>query len=483
MHLHPLRRLTRRTALSAALAVPVLCGSVISSTILANPLTLKPEGFEKHLLGERSRTSQHIINESTHALTLGGVILGSFILQKVMPSSVPLGLILNGAGVAMDLSLAPTWTDFTAHQLVRAPIALYNHVWAGKRPTPAWLDSIVMETPTLLRGAWEFWLQNSKTLPEGLRVANTSPEYQLTFSNKQEKSLILGFNKSNSSQETNGKGTDTPLSHLADTARQHGVTKVQLTLLKDGVTPNLKVCIYKKEGDSYCPTLALAHSGSGNMPWITDALAGYPKENSTGQVLSPLSSCTIERIQKTILDGSSVEVIPPLVCTDMVATVINGKHMQAIDMGQSGYLLADHTETQGTELPELWLDTKPASVSNTALAQLEAQRLPGTEKGVWRLLAAVRGAFYHNLIDFGVNKAMKLSKANGNKSRYNESEIPASRTSSHIKHSSEDKLATPEPSPQAPTEEMFTGAESAQNTTEIPIVSVITADAEVNKKS
>ena len=124
--------------------------------------------------------------------------------------------------------------------------------------------------------------------------------------------------------------------------------------------------------------------------------------------LSPIS----EKVLSTLIDiiSSSEQQASPLVEDDLTVTVTNGKSMLITGVGAGAYLLADHTDTQGLNLPELWLGIKPLPQTehvSSALTNLEERRVPGPEYGLWRLLSAGRAIAYHSLLVKTLDWALK----------------------------------------------------------------------------
>ena len=165
----------------------------------AADINILPRGMESRLLSaSESRAQWHAVNEGKHLLAAGGVILGSYALNKAMETvapQIPLGALLATSGLVLDYTLSPSWKDFVLRQTLRLPYSFYRHYFDYEN-LHTWLSPILMEIPSLATGAWEFGLQMQSQLPEGSQKIHTeahSSSYDLFFHNTKTPFFSMGI--------------------------------------------------------------------------------------------------------------------------------------------------------------------------------------------------------------------------------------------------------------------------------------------------
>ncbi|WP_281647349.1 hypothetical protein [Parendozoicomonas sp. Alg238-R29] len=368
-----------------------------------------PKEMEKHLFREnQTRTSWHVINEVNHGLMAGSTILFSHLLGRLVFSRVFARELLIGAGITVDYTLSHTWREFLLRQIVRLPYGIYRYS-QGINGSYSWLDSLMMESPTLITGAWEVWLQAKTLLPYGSRVihAGETSDYKLIFHHTEKPFLSFHIDKSDDSACTEPTeqevGLNKKLHQLSCTAFINNVDTLILT--PESGSGELVACKEHNSGN-ICKSIWLNQSHLEVFPyrsplWLTDIFSRTFPKDFEGAALSPLSSCIVDALAE-LAESADSNNTGDVHCDDMLISVINGRNMQLAYLGEGNYLLADHTDTQSLSLPELWLGnssiTKQAAL-RTGLVSLEGQRKPGPEYGAWRALTAARSIMYHSLLN------------------------------------------------------------------------------------
>ncbi len=371
------------------------------------PQLQTPEGFDAYLIPEgRSRATQYAYNEALQFLVSGSTLALSAALYASAPK-LPLPILLFGAHATLDFFQSYSWTDFINRQYPRASLTAFQFLNAALRDL--WLSTLFQEIPTLMQGTFESVSQLYPSLQYGqVPVHSDNQHYQLFFHNQGTKNLTLSFSKTEM-QDNISNEPPNPFLSLSQSANKAGIKQLVLIPGYNEAEKILQVCLFKNT-HLYCKTFLIDDTLSAGRPWLTDVLAVYPERNSIGQVLSPLSACTLKHIEALL---TSYNRHPQkLVCQDIVVSAVNGHNMQAVDLGNSGYLLADHTDSQGIELPTLWLNTRSSKVApgEAALKAIEERRMPGAERGLWRLFTTVRSLLHHQILDTGINALIALKR-------------------------------------------------------------------------
>ncbi|MTI14947.1 hypothetical protein [Sansalvadorimonas verongulae] len=130
--------------------------------------------------------------------------------------------------------------------------------------------------------------------------------------------------------------------------------------------------------------LELTEGVIGEPVWLTDWLIQreWPEGWQIGfePLILPLTDSVLDAITNKILQGLNNEVVPVVPVSGGVAP--EGR-MAVFSTGDWGYLLVDRNQTKDVELPEMWLNTSESYSEDIklSLAQLEAHRIPGRERG------------------------------------------------------------------------------------------------------
>ncbi|WP_281645465.1 hypothetical protein [Parendozoicomonas sp. Alg238-R29] len=364
----------------------------------------------------QSRLNWHLMNEARHVLSTGTMIAAGYGLHKLSQKIFPLSVLLSTAHVSMDWFLSKNLTDFAVRQITQIPLLALR--WYSHNTHSFWLNSLIMQSPTLLMGAWEMWIQSQNHLPEGTKKIHTGKDkesFQILFSNIDAPHFVFQFSRQQpeSCHNQERKGCSLPyhkyLEQLSCTAYQSGVRTLEIKPESNGSTSKdvLKIKVTKNNGKAFSKEIAVTpapqkDSNSQNKnTWLTEILAKSPEQTSVGMVLSPLAEGALAAIVKT-LKGDSSPQAPALTEDELTVTVVGGKSMIVAGLGDGAYLLSDHTDTQGLALPELWLSVEPLishRKAAAALKTLEEKRRPGPEHGIWRLLSATRSITHHTLLD------------------------------------------------------------------------------------
>ena len=366
--------------------------------------------------GDQTRLNWHLMNEARHALVTGGMIAAGYALHRIS-SGIPLYPLMTAAHIAMDWTLSPSVKDFAIRQLVRTPLmACRWYTGSGLYP---WVDTLMQESPTLLMGAWEMWLQSQNSLPEGIQdihFGSGNEPLHIQFSNVGVPQLTLQFN--NPGREgcrtlpsvTHGSPYIDHLIQFSCSAHQNAISTLEIKPEFNHSRSDTLIYIkgIKKSGEALPKSITVIpdhHSQKHSTPWITEVLAKSPNQNSVGKALSPLTEKALATLSKAINESPDHT---PLTLSedDLTVNVVGGKSMLVAGLSNQSYLLADHTDTQGLALPTLWLGTGSLAsehLATAALHNLEERRIPGPELGAWRLLTATRSIAYHTLFEKAFN--------------------------------------------------------------------------------
>ena len=380
----------------------------------SNEFALQLYGYEANLFKEnQSRFHWHLGNEARHVLVTAAMIKAGFVLYKMNAIGIPAYTLASAAGLAIDMSLSQDWKDFSLRQLVRAPLTAWR--WYFHNGTYPWLDALLQESPQLLLGAWEIWIQSQRKLPEGSKQLHfekgiTSP--QITFINDEQPHFKIEFAEyapSECHKTYTANDNYKKLLHgmACEASRNHFQSMLILPLRHvAGSKLSVKVKLLKQSGQAESHVLPISPAkqfgekhNTQNL-WLTEVLAKSPDHLSVGTALSPLSEEVLSTLI-TLMKGIPSQKVTPLRTENLTVTVVNNHNMLVTALGMGAYLLADHTDTQGLSLPEFWMRTErlpSAPQATAALKKLEEQRLPGPEFGAWRLLSAVRAMAYQSLV-------------------------------------------------------------------------------------
>ena len=382
----------------------------------AADINILPRGMESRLLGaSESRVQWHAVNEGKHLLAAGGVILGSYALNKAMETvapQIPLGALLATSGLVLDYTLSPNWKDFVLRQALRLPYSFYRHYFEYEN-LHTWLSPILMEVPTLASGAWEFGLQMQSKLPEGSQRVHTeahTSSYDLFFHNTQMPffSMELKDTESFSCADTHAEshGFVGKLEQIACAAHGKGLRTLMLIPHSANGVHTLEVCQSNRALSQGAPVYSqdqcftIQSSGDDSTQWLTSILSRPVNKYATDSVLSPFSNCVLSTIRDHIQGNQ--DGVENAICDDASMPTIHGAYMQLASLNTNGYLLADHTDTQSLSLPELWLvesSQAPVETLKAELVALEEKRAPGPEYGAWRLLSSARAFAYHTALN------------------------------------------------------------------------------------
>ena len=376
-----------------------------------------PEYAPKLLREGQSRLSWHLLNEANQALSTGMLIAAGYSLRnKIDPVKYPVQSILSTAHVLMDLALTRTWADFALRQVTQVPLLAWR--WYTKNTLSPWINSLVQESPGLLMGAWEIWIQSQNHLPEGTKMIHTGEsegEFKVLFSSIDYPHFVFHFNRQKPENCQMIPSDDDTLSYqqhlkqLACTAYQNAIRTLEIRPEGNELSPEyaLKMKATSVNGETLLQNIAVTttlHAGTQpdqQLIWLTDVLTKAPEKNSVGTALSPLSEHALIALN-TALEGDSSQQTPPLSADKLTVRVVSGKTMVVAGLGDGAYLLSDHTDSQGLALPELWLGTErflSHTQASEALKVLEEKRRPGPEYGAWRLLAAARSIAHKTLLE------------------------------------------------------------------------------------
>ena len=403
------------TCLSLALLSISVSGISTANTSHADSGQLQlhlPEYAPYLLKSDQTRLNWHLMNEARHALVTGGMIAAGYALHRIS-SGIPLYPLMTAAHIAMDWTLSPSVKDFAVRQLVRTPLmACRWYTGSGLYP---WVDSLMQESPTLLMGAWEMWLQSQNSLPEGIQdihFGSGNEPLRIQFSHVGAPQLTLQFNNPGRDgcltlpSVTHESPYIDHLTQLSCSAHQNAIRTLAIKPEFNHSTSDTLIHIkgIKKSGEALPKSITVIpshHRQKHSTPWITEVLAKSPNQNSVGKALSPLTEKALATLSKAI--NESLDHTPlTLSEDDLTVNVIGGKSMLVAGLSNQSYLLADHTDTQGLALPTLWLGTGSLAsehLATAALHNLEERRIPGPELGAWRLLTATRSIAHHTLFE------------------------------------------------------------------------------------
>lgn len=391
-------------------AVALACTLFFASRAITAEVSILPVGMEELLIGEgENRTSWHAVNEANQLLVTGGTILGGFLLNKalgVIAPNISAGTLLATAGVVLDYTLSSSLKNFALKQTVRLPYNLYR-LYAGHEYLSPWLSPLVVESPTLLTGAWESGRQAKPVLPAGVQQIHTglhTSTYDLFFHNVEHPFFSIHIKDKGDCQINNTSGESdffSMLEQISCLAQNHSVNTVRLVPHSENGNHTLDICLdTEKTSSEEGQCHAIRSSEAKKALWLTNALSKPVDRNAVTSILSPFSDCSLATIKDFILDEE--QDTREVHCEDMLLPAVSGHYMQLATLGETGYLLADHTDTQGLALPEMWLVNSPQAPAETLsleLASLEERRIPGPEYGIWRLLSAARSITHHTLLN------------------------------------------------------------------------------------
>ena len=380
------------------------------SGAVAAEVSILPVGMEERLMVEGdSRTSWYVTNEAHQLFITGGVVLGGYLLNKalgVVAPKVPAGTLLATAGVVLDYTLSSSLKEFAFKQTVRLPYNMYR-LYGGHEYLPAWLSPLVEESPTLLTGAWELGRQVKPVLPAGVQQIHTelhAPTYDLFFHNVEHPFFSINIkDKGDCQNNTTSDESDffAMLKQISCEAQIRGINTVRLTPHSENGNHTLDICLDTEKEPSREGQCHSIRSGEARKAlWLTNTLSKPVDRNTTITILSPFSTCALATIKDFIL-GERQEAHNAH-CEDMRVPAVSSHYMQLATLGETGYLLADHTDTQGLALPEMWLVNSPqapAEALSVELATLEERRIPGPEYGIWRLVSAARSIAHHIILN------------------------------------------------------------------------------------
>ena len=404
-----------------SLALLSISASGVSTANTSHPSSGQPQlylpEYTPYLFkGDQTRLSWHLMNEARHVLVTGGMIAAGYVLHR-FSSGIPLYPLMTATHIAMDWTLSPSVKDFAIRQLVRAPlVACRWYTGSGLYP---WVDTLMQESPTLLMGAWEMWLQSQNSLPEGtqdIHFGSGNEPLHIQFSNVGTPQFTLQFNNPG----RGGCRTLPPVTHespyidhltqLSCSAHQNAISTLEIKPEFNHSTSDTLIHIkgIKRSGEALPKSITVIpgrHSQNHSTPWITEVLAKSPNKNSVGKALSPLTEKALATLSKAINESPDH---PPLTLRedDLTVNVVGGKSMLVAGLSNQSYLLADHTDTQVLSLPTLWLGTGSLAsehLATAALQNLEERRIPGPELGAWRLLTAARSIAHHTLFEKAFN--------------------------------------------------------------------------------
>ena len=378
--------------------------------VMAQPapadISILPKGMEPRLLSEGgTQTSWYATREANYLLVSGSALLGSYLVSKILNSvapQVPVGTILTAAGIALDYSFSPSWKDFTFKQAVRLPYSFYR-LYYGHKYLHSWLSPLLMESPTLLTAAWEIKRQMQPVLPEDTRQVHTGTHvstYELVFHNASPPFFSIHADSSGKNQcgSTQNRRGFWELEQVSCALLKRGLNTLRLTSHPDDNT--LVICLdpeRKSTSKERCHTIR--YHEPVNTPWLAEMLSKPVNSNTVTSILSPFSTCALSVIEDFVLSVDMENNESD--CDDMLVPAVSGAYMQLATLGGRGYLLVDHTDTQGLSLPEMWLvdaPHSPAEMLSVELGALEERRIPGPEFGAWRFLSAARSIVHHTVL-------------------------------------------------------------------------------------
>lgn len=393
-----------------SLSAPSISTAYISPSASGQFKLRLPE-YDAYLLRDnQTRLNWHVMNEAHHALVTGGMITASYVLHRINAKGIPVYPLMTAAHVVMDWTLSQSVKDFALRQLVRTPFIAWRwYTGSGLHP---WANALIQESPTLLMGVWEMWIQSQDDLPEGTRTIHLDPEpVRIQYSTIGVPQFIIRFNGQQVScpaleSESDNRSYRDYLTLLSCAAHNKAISTLEI---KPDVDPStseklLGIKAIKENGESLLKAIVVISPHNepwSQKPWITDILSKPPSKNSVGKALSPLTEKALFTLSQTLIDDTN-QKYTSLHENDLDVNVVSGASMLVTGLGTTAYLLADHTDSQGLSLPQLWLGMEslvPDHQTTAALQQLEARRIPGPEYGAWRLLTAARSIVHHTLFE------------------------------------------------------------------------------------
>ncbi|WP_281647912.1 hypothetical protein [Parendozoicomonas sp. Alg238-R29] len=213
----------------------------------------------------------------------------------------------------------------------------------------------------------------------------------------------LTFNTTDA--DTLNHDTTDSFADLARHAAQYGINELEFY-------PTLDEQLHIRSSDNQWGVLFVFDSKEVQPYWITEVLATpLNKSREYSQAANPFSKCIINALIE-VLPNPGIQDPTRLTCTDLAVPVFTGHTMQIFGMGEEGYLLADHTDSHGLRLPDLYLNTElnSALLGQSSLNSLEQRRLPGPMDGHKRLLSSLRIIIYRVLFNALFHEPMNLPK-------------------------------------------------------------------------
>ncbi|WP_281648731.1 hypothetical protein [Parendozoicomonas sp. Alg238-R29] len=119
--------------------------------------------------------------------------------------------------------------------------------------------------------------------------------------------------------------------------------------------------------------------------------------------ISPLHEKILSRLPLFLSGGKA----KPVIVEGRGPELLTTQTLSAVSVGNSGFLLFDRNETQGYELPEIFLETSRSldKVTVEAIRQMDVYRQPGSSRGVHKLLTGViRSVIYKGIFEWSLSK-------------------------------------------------------------------------------
>ncbi|MCL6271413.1 hypothetical protein M3P05_15945 [Sansalvadorimonas sp. 2012CJ34-2] len=370
-------------------------------------VSLLPPEIQQRMLSENgSLTSWYVRQEAWNILTMAGVMAGTYALTRQAPSWLPLGHLMTAAGIALDYKTSQTWTEFYLRQGALLPVLavkqIQNGIFHDNELSP--LEDIATEIPNIFLSLYEIGEQQRSGFHGVTKIRlsqnslNDLPPLYLSTAPCPTLTFYISQLDRPACPDPTGR-LHNSLSLMVCEAYKKHFSSISFIPEENEQTASLKVIL---RGDKGYRQLVIEQARN-STPWITDILTSNQIVHTASATLNPLSENTIQQVSDFIAGDLPTSHITMTTNEGNYSRVLGGNHLQTITLGSEGFLLVDHSLSQGTLAPDIWIDTTaPAgSITQKWLDTIESRLTPGAGKGLWRLSSALKSVLYRSAMKYG----------------------------------------------------------------------------------
>ena len=215
---------------------------------------------------------------------------------------------------------------------------------------------------------------------------------------------------------------DQSLLDLREWALDQSISEIDLYPVMDNGHRKLMLRFWKNDQRSSLMSFPGVFSEGAECWWWTDVMAEKSPEVRVAarRLINPLHYDVI----RWLPDVLSGEAVPPVLVKTEEQIVGEKRNLVGVPTGHIGFLVFDQHQTQGYELPEIWLlSSLPLDhVRRQALRSLDLRRASGEWRGAWKLgETLVRASIHRQAMDWAVAKLKRY--ADPSESSHSELEV------------------------------------------------------------